>query len=84
MAEPSIWDFIEDGPALPPESCRTLDRFDGEKRAAFERFGERAVEAVWSRHVDLWLAEETAVVARALSIHFADSLRPDDLVLSLN
>lgn len=71
MTEPCIWDYIESGPALPPESCLTLALFDEEKRAAFERFGERAVEIVWPRHVDLWLAKETAVVARALALHVA-------------
>jgi hypothetical protein len=61
-----------------------------------ERFRERGVEvedhnieAAWPSYVDSWLFDETAVVARALSLHVNSPasfyLDPaDPLVLSVN
>jgi hypothetical protein len=85
MAELSIWDCIEGGPALPPESCRTLDRLDDERRRylgwCVEREHARAAsdvgavvrafEAVWPRYFDKWLLEQTTIVAGALSLFIA-------------
>jgi hypothetical protein len=87
MTELSIWDFVDPEPSasvLPPESRRTLARFDDERHlvreSCFERERARdpevkvvafvrAFDSEWPRYVATWLLEETVIVARALALH---------------